>query len=213
VRLAGLCDGRGGIFLFLIPLCLARVGLQGLFTGQRSWADLVWYAIFFVLGYLMGADKRFTADVKKYGRVCLVPWIVGLSGVVLSVLVLGYDPFSGGAYSWLYALYQVSGSIMSWGAVVFVLNIGARCLNRNRRALAYGNEAVLPFYLFHQTIILCVGWFVIPWDPGILPKLLIIAMVSFILIMALYEGLVRHFNVIRFIFGMRLKKKRAEKTA
>jgi hypothetical protein len=53
------------------------------------------------------------------------------------------------------------------------------------------------FYLLHQTVILCVGWFVIPWDMGILPKFLI---------MALYELLIRRFNIVRFFFGMRPKK-------
>jgi hypothetical protein len=72
--------------------------------------------------------------------------------------------------------------------------------------LAYGNEAVLPFYLFHQTVILVVGFFVIPWNMGILLKLLIIAAISFPLILALYELLVRRFNVVRFFFGMRPKK-------
>ncbi|UCH19995.1 MAG: hypothetical protein JSU83_15685, partial [Deltaproteobacteria bacterium] len=38
-------------------------------------------------------------------------------------------------------------------------------------------------------------------------KYLIIAVVSFALIMVLYELLVRRFNVVRFFFGMRPKKK------
>jgi hypothetical protein len=77
--------------------------------------------------------------------------------------------------------------------------------------LAYGNEAVLPFYIFHQTIILCTGWFVIRQDMGILPKYLIIAVISFALIMVLYEALVRRFNVVRFFFGMRPKKRDSKK--
>ena len=67
--------------------------------------------------------------------------------------------------------------------------------------------AVLPFYILHQTVILCVGWFVIRWNIGILPKYLIIAVVSFALIMAVYELLVSHFNFVRFFFGMRSKKR------
>jgi hypothetical protein len=92
-------------------------------------------------------------------------------------------------------------------SVVFVLSIGVRHLNTNNKFLVYGNEAVLPFYLFHQTIILCVGWYVIRWDMGILIKLLIIAVVSFALIMIPYELFVRRFNIVRFFFGMRPKKK------
>ncbi|MCP4166739.1 MAG: hypothetical protein GY759_12730 [Chloroflexi bacterium] len=77
----------------------------------------------------------------------------------------------------------------------------------NNKVLVYANEAVLPFYLLHQTVILCVGWFVIPWAFGILPKFLIIAVVSFALIMAIYDVLIRRFNIVRFFFGMRQKKK------
>jgi hypothetical protein len=85
--------------------------------------------------------------------------------------------------------------------------MGATYLNFNKNVLAYGNEAVLPFYILHQTIILCVGWFVIRWNIGILPKYLIIVVASFALIMAVYEGLVIRFNPMRFLFGMRPKKK------
>jgi hypothetical protein len=69
--------------------------------------------------------------------------------------------------------------------------------------VAYGNEAVLPFYILHQTIILLVGWFVMRWHLGITPKFLIISVVSFVLVVALYELLIRHSNVVRFFFGMR----------
>ena len=90
---------------------------------------------------------------------------------------------------------------------MFILSLAAKYLNFNHRVLTYGNEAVLPFYIFHQTIILCVGFFVIRWNIGIGPKYIIIALVSFALIMTLYDLFVRRFNVMRFFFGMRLKKK------
>jgi peptidoglycan/LPS O-acetylase OafA/YrhL len=95
----------------------------------------------------------------------------------------------------------------SWFAVVFMLSLGAKYLKFNNKVLAYANEAVLPLYLLHHTVILCVGWFVIQWNLGILPKFLIIAVVSFPLMLLLYELLVRRFNVVRFFFGMRPKKK------
>jgi hypothetical protein len=46
---------------------------------------------------------------------------------------------------------------------------------------------------------------------GILPKFLIIAMVSFPLILLLYELPVRRFNMVRFFFGMRYRKRLTEK--
>ena len=206
-RFARWSDTRGGIFLFVIPLSLALIGFQGFFEIQYSWANFLWYAIFFVIGYMMAADKRFIVSVKRHGWICLVLWIVGFSGVGFLVMVLGYDPYPGKEpFSLIFVLFQIAWTITSWSAVVFVLNFGARYLNTSRRLLTYGNEAVLPFYLFHQTIILCVGWYVIHWDIGIMIKLLIIAIVSFPLIMILYELIVRRFNIIRFFFGMRPKR-------
>lgn len=131
-----------------------------------------------------------------------------LGGITFFVLALGYDPTPGNEpFSPIYVLFQIVWSITSWSAVVFMLSLGAKYLNLNNRVLVYGNEALLPFYLLHQTVILCVGWIVIPWDIGIVPKYLIIAVISFALIIALYELLIRRFNIVRFFFGMRAKKK------
>jgi hypothetical protein len=206
-RIAGWTSGRGGIFLFVVPLALALIGLRGLFTAQRSWADFVWYAIYFVIGYVLPSDERFTEAIKRHGWLCLAVWLVGFSaGIGLLVLVLGYDPFPGReTFSWMYVAYQIVWSLSSWSAVVFWLSIGARHLNHNHKVLAYANEAVLPFYLFHQTVILIVGSFVMRWNFGILPKLLIVASASFPLTLGLYEVLVRRFRAVRFLFGMRLR--------
>jgi peptidoglycan/LPS O-acetylase OafA/YrhL len=210
-RIAGWSDRRGGIFLFVIPLALILVCFRSFFSGGRTWADFLWYAVFFVFGYIMVADNRFTESIKRHGWVCLGLWLLGFFGALtVIVLVLGFDPMPGSEpFSPLYVLYQTVYTIASWSAVVFMLSLGAKYLNFNNQFLAYANEAVLPFYLLHQTVILCVGWFVIPSDLGIVPKCLIIAVVSFALIMAIYELLIKRFNIVRFFFGMRPRKVQA----
>jgi glucans biosynthesis protein C len=206
-KLAGCCERRGGIFLFVLPLSLVLLGCRGLFQAARSWADFLWYTVFFVIGFVMAADKRFSQSVKRHAWIGLALWMVGIGGVGLLVLLCAYDPFPGReSFSLLYTLYQIAWSLTSWSAVVFVLGLGARHLNRNHRVLAYVNEAVLPFYLFHQTVLLWVGWYVTRWNTDALPKFLTIAVLSFLLIMLLYEGLVRRFNILRFLFGMRAQQ-------
>lgn len=204
-RLAEWSDRRWGIFIFVMPLAVVLIGLRWLFQAQRSWTDLLWYMVFFVIGFIIAADNRFTDAIKRHGWVSLAFWLVGFSGGIgLFVLVLGYDPFPGHEpVSWMYVLYQIVWSVSSWSAVVFMLSMGARYMSTNNQVLAYSNEAVLPFYLFHQTIILVVGFYVVPLSLGILPKLVIVLVVSFPLTLALYELAVRRFNVVRFFFGMK----------
>ncbi|MCP4021266.1 MAG: acyltransferase [Desulfobacteraceae bacterium] len=207
-KLAEWCSMSGGIFLFIIPLSLVLIIFRGMFDTSRNWADLFWYMIFFVIGYIMAADKRFTQGVMRHGWTCLALWVTGFCLMGLLVFKFGYDPYPGKeSFSVQYLLFQILWSITSWSAVVFVLSLGAKFLNKNHKALNYGNEAVLAFYLFHQTIILCVGWFVIRWDMGITLKFLITAGISFPLIIILYELFVRRFDIVRFFFGMRPKSK------
>ncbi len=112
-RLAGWSDRRGGIFLFVIPLALILICFRSFFRGGRTWADFLWYAVFFVFGNMMVADKRFTESIKRHGWVCLALWLVGLFGVLsIIVLVLGYDPMPGHEpFSLLYVIYQIVWSI------------------------------------------------------------------------------------------------------
>ncbi len=58
-------------------------------------------------------------------------------------------------------------------------------------------------------MILILGYYVIRWNLGIGTKYAIVVVLSFTGIMGLYELLVRRFNVLRLLFGMRLKKKPA----
>ena len=62
---------------------------------------------------------------------------------------------------------------------------------------------MLPFYVLHQTVLLSVGYFVVPWAIPDLLKWVIILLASFALIMVIYEFLVRRYNVMRFLFGMK----------
>jgi len=70
--LAEWCQGRGGIFAFFIPVILLRIGLRSIFWGEHTWADFLEFMVFFVIGYVLPADTRFTESLKKHGLICLI---------------------------------------------------------------------------------------------------------------------------------------------
>ena len=208
--LAGWASRRGGIFLFIIPLYIIRMGTRWLpATGDRTWGETLWYALYFIYGYIVAQDDRFTESIKRHGWFCLPMWFVffiALAGGAL--FVLGFDGgIPGQGFSLGYFLYETGWSVSSWSATVFLLSLAAKYLNSNSKFLAYSNEAVLPFYLFHQTVILIVGWFIVPLEMGVLAKFFFVMVISFPTILLLYEVFVRHINFMRFLFGMAPKKK------
>lgn len=204
-RLAGWGSRPGRLLWFVLPLVGALIALRAPLGSGRTWADWIYYALYFVAGYVLVADERFTASIVKHRRLCALLWLLAVSAQAVIVLGLQYD-LAQSSFSPLYVIYQIVVSVLSWSAVVVVLGLGASYLNRNHPRLAEANEAVLPFYVFHQTIILLVGWFVIRLPLGILPKLLIVMAISFPLILGLCRLLVRPFDLMRFLFGMRPKK-------
>ena len=203
-RVAGWCSRRGGIFLMIIPIAIARIALMGVIHGQHTWAYFVFYIVLFVIGYMLAADERFTASIKRNGWVGLVLGIVSFATQGFFMLVQDYQMFNE-PFSLVFVLYEIVLSIGIWGTIVFLMSMAAKHWNRPSRALSYTNEAVLPFFLFHQTVILGIGWFVIQWDMHLVWKLIIVTVFSFTVTLILYEALVRRFNIVRFFFGMRPK--------
>jgi hypothetical protein len=103
---------------------------------------------------------------------------------------------------WLLALLR---AFNAWAWLIVICGFGSRHLNFSNRFLRYASEAVLPFYILHQTVILAIGFYVVQLDIAIWAKYLIIAAISFLAIIALYDLLVKRMNILRFLFGMKLK--------
>ena len=144
-RMAGWDDRRGGIFLFVIPLVLVRISLRSFFGGEHTWADLFEYAVFFLIGYLIPSDERFTAAFKRHGLVCLALGVASFGGAVFMAMGLRYNPMAGESFSWIYVLFQIVWSIASWGWVVFILSLGAKHLNFNTRYALMATRRSCPF--------------------------------------------------------------------
>ena len=62
---------------------------------------------------------------------------------------------------------------------------------------------MLPFYILHLPVIVIVAFFLLTWNIPVLAKFLLIALISFVLIIGLYQGVIRRVPLLRFLFGMK----------
>jgi glucan biosynthesis protein C len=212
--LAHLAEKRGGMLLFVLPLGLSRVLFQPFSAPYaHGWLDFVYYFLFFILGYILYCDDRFPAAVRRDRWLLFASAIVGL--VAYFGLVAAYGDI---AFEWaqtfvlpwsivlIFAL-----TLISWGWAIDVLYLGMKYLNHANNWLAYGNETVMPFYLFHQPVIIVLAFFVVQWEVGLLGKLLVVVIGSFSISLGLIELLIRPFGPIRMLVGMKPKRRREEK--
>jgi hypothetical protein len=190
------------IYLLALPIALLLIVIDPRSPlGNRGFGgwSMVVYILFFVYGFvLLGSDVVGRAVARQR-------WLSLILGIAL-FLALGAlwmawgDPiFATPRYAALFALFGST----SWCWVLAILGFGIRYLNFDSPKLRYANEAVLPFYVLHQSVLIILGYFIVRWQLPDLAKWLIIAPTSFVIIVVLYEFVVRRINVLRFLFGMK----------
>ena len=202
-RIAGWCEHRGVILLFAVPLILARVLLQPIFPIEHDWGDFFYYGVFFVLGYAVFSDERFTRAVRRDWWILLAVGLAATAGygaIAMSIegLDLGKSAQTVPEFL-LWALFAVAG----WCGTAFMLFIGMRFLDRTNRALTYSLDVLLPFFVLHQPVIIVFAYFVVQWELGLLPKMLIVGVGSFAVTLALVEFAIKRVPLLRTLFGMK----------
>lgn len=208
-RLAGALSNTmkvpGTIFLPAIPIAIMeflanssalQTACHG-FLHQRGfggWSLLPYLAIF-LLGFLLAEGKETTKAIERHRFVGLVVAVITFVAAYWLIKVRGLPENSVG-----FALLR---GVLCWSCLIAILGFGARHLRTSNRFLKYANEAVLPFYVLHQTVILAIGFHVIRLDVPLWVEYLIIVTSSFAATIALYELLIRRITVLRFLFGLK----------
>ena len=155
---------------------------------------------FFVTGYFIALDSRLISSIEKHRLAAL-----GMAMIVFVVLYICTLSSAGRQF-----LDSPAGSVArvlhAWFWLAAMMGFAHKYLTSPNGFLRYANEAVLPFYILHQTVILAIGYYVVQLSIPIMAKYVLVATLSFATIAILYEPLIRRFNVLRFLFGMKLKK-------
>jgi glucans biosynthesis protein C len=202
-RLAGLCRHRGAILLFAVLPMAMRLGLHPFFPQQQHWADFFTFFSFFVLGFLMFADERFTQAIRRDWWISLTVSLVAMAvGVAIGTSFESFDIETPPATLAEVLLWATVG-LCGWSWTIFMLFIGMRFRDRNTKGLRYCLEIMLPFFVVHQPVVLAVGYFVVQWQASIPVKLLTVGVGAFVISVALVEFIIKRVGILRLLFGMK----------
>jgi len=191
----------GFIYLwFSIPLLVMKgvIPEAVLNVGSGGWGFL-YYLWFLISGFMIVSSDRLLEHIKDQRWVSLSLGVV-FSGVYLYQL---FSPsrvvFPAWTNDWIYTLLSF---FSAWSWVFAILGFGMRFLAFDRPVLRDANEGVLPFFILHQTVLLCIGYFVLTWEIPDALKWAVVFISSFVVIITLYVLLIRKLDLFRFLFGM-----------
>jgi glucans biosynthesis protein C len=205
-RIAGFMEKPGAIFLPSLPLVIFNLTLRPIYGGGNQnlindWANFLFYITIFFYGFMLVSDSRFLQLIRRYRVTTLIAAIVLSLGIyflengIISPPEIVSDIV-------LLIIYAVA----CWCWLMAIIGTGSLILNFTNKVLSYATEAVLPVYILHQTIIIVLGFYVIQWNTGVAPKYFFIVLATLAGSLAVYE-LVRRFNVTRFLFGIKSRKR------
>jgi hypothetical protein len=190
----------GLVFLMpSVPLMVLEITLDPRTVGTQAlggW-NVLSYLVWLVYGYIMVAIGQIERSLHRYGFIGL---FLAISTTI--VLLLGHNvPIANDPI--ISAMMRSLRAFNSWCWIVALLRLGNQYLSFNHPFLRYASQAAFPFYVLHQTIIVIFGFVIADWTMGILPKYLMLAVTSFAAILVGYEGLIRYFRKLGFLFGLK----------
>ena len=218
-RLGGRLARPGAVLLLALPITAVEMGL-GSEIGHGGWNHGS-YALLLLYGYLAAADPRIADAFQRQWRPAAA---VGLllflaTGAAHGLADAGADPFTAmDPHSLTFRLLK---SVDGWLWVVAILGLARSHIQWRRRSEAplapgrpdrasllrrrgaYANQAVLPFYAVHETVIVVVAYFVLSWPVGGGVQYWLIALSSLAATLLLYDLGVRRNPVTRFLFGLK----------
>lgn len=210
--------GRGpGIYGFIVPLFVVEVSLRVFFPGFRDlihdWASFFHWFLIFIAGFIVANDEKILDNVEHLRGVSLMFALLSTGFLFAAFYGDGgfkLNPDDEGIVL-KYIVYCAVRMVMVWSCILTCLGFAGRFLRISSPILAYLNEAVYPLFILHLTVITLIGYFVVTWDVNLWVKYVFITTMTIVVILTAYHLLIRPFNFMRLLFGV--KRRPGRRTA
>lgn len=219
-RLRDWLTARGRWLLWLLPpawYLLALVVLDPRFPSTHAlfddWFNHARYLAAFVFGVLVAGSAPVWEALRARRRT-LLAIALAAGGLYLGLRALGrWTPDADAlalmpAEGWR-ALVRVVQTVYWWTALLSLLAWGFHALNRPWPGLAYASEAVYPWYILHQSLIVLAAYWLIPFGLGPVREPLLVLAITVAGCALLYELAIRRTPWLRPLFGLPARPRRA----
>ncbi len=183
------------VFLF-VPSALAEALLRPYWPSDRctllsDWANFTHKLTFFMAGFVLASSPAVYDVIAAWRRYFLV---AGLATVAVSNANWPGVP--------AFAYYSFR-NLHVWLLLLAILGYGRRYLSFNHPFLKYANEAVYPFYILHQPVIVILGYQLADAHWNLYLKYLVVLAGTFFITWSIYAWLIRPWNLLRVLFGLK----------
>lgn len=194
---------RPAVYLINIPNIVSSLILGPHWPVTHNlladWANFTGSFLTFLWGFIIASDRRFLDVCTARRREFAFLWAV----LMIAFYTLILTEYRRQLPSWVWELLN---AYIGQMAIFTLVGYARHALNFTNAFLRYATEAVYPFYILHQTVIILIGCRIIHWPASIPVKLAVSMVGCFFITLALHEC-IRRVTPLRPLFGMRLASK------
>jgi glucan biosynthesis protein C len=212
-KLAMLARGKW-IYLLMLPgiIWYTLLGFKYPETNDlvHDGCYFIYWLFFLLAGFICITQPLLMDSLERNRRFALTIGFLSL----LFLNVLRWNQIEPGHPQWPFQgdrfaeIFLVLRALVGWSWVLALVGYGKKYLNRRHRVLDYLNQAVYPFYILHQTVIVILAYYIVQTkNESILSKYIYTVGITFFITVGIYHLLIRPYNLTRFLFGMKPKSK------
>lgn len=179
----------------ILPLFLFNFLLSVLEIGGQSFGK---YLSFYLLGYFVLSTKSAIKSLEN--KRLLLTTLAIIFSVILMGMIHMID-FQNVSFTIIF-IGTAFNHLTTWVIVLAILALGKHYLDFTSNILNYFARASFPIYIFHQTWLVAIGYYVISVVNNGLMQFSIIMILTFIASVLTYE-IARPVPIIRFMFGIK----------
>lgn len=192
------------ILLMLLAYMQLRIEYPSTHGLTDDWYNHAKYFSVFVAGYLLAQQQSWwncIIDKRFYFLVIALAgyiFIVADRNGIFAPLAARYT-----SSTWVKGFYGAVFIISHWAWILAALGLAGKYLTKTNRFATYANEAILPWYILHQTLILIITYSLKPFGVAAHYEWLLVLSGT---LLGCYLGfeLIKHSKSTRVLFGLKV---------
>jgi glucan biosynthesis protein C len=193
-----------GIIILMILISIISAAIEPLWPNYLDWVDFVFWFFIYMLGMFIFHEELLIQKVKKAKPVFLIIFVISTLAALFLLQKEGDSLLSIPQYSVVDLIFQFFWAMIKLSITLLFLSLGQSFLNGTNRVWQSGSKLIMPFYLFHNTLLIIIGFFIVQLTLPIFVKFLIICMGTILWYALIHILLIKPFPKLQFLLGTKL---------
>lgn len=196
-----------GLYLLVLLLIVIKIYFSLMFSNDdkkiENLSSSTFYFFFFIAGMIFVRSKVIWQAIYNQRFYNLM--LLAFSTVLFYSYYYSPDLSEYLSLDMRWSIWWLVCCLVAWSALLTTLGYAQLFFTKTPKWISLSNELIYPFYIFHQTVIVVIGYYVITWQIPMTLKIISLFALSFSITSVICWFIIKPSSILRFLFGLKPK--------